>query len=804
MGKSEVPEVRPREIGRSVLRREDPAVLSGRARYTADLNLPEMLRIAILRSPLAHARILSVDIGAACALPGVLKVWTGADMLTRCPGLMSNMDLPGFVATAQPILADDVVRFVGEAVAVVVATDQAIAEDALELIDVDYEELPVVADIAGALDADAIANENVPKNCVYTGHRRQDDVAELFADAHCVVSGSFENNRVSAAPMEPRGCIASFDWTSEQLTVWAATQMPSFLKTMLSIHLAFSEDRIEVITPQVGGGFGQKAHVHPEEVLVCALALELGRPIRWIEDRRDNLLAATHAKHQINKMEIALDERGRILAMRNNSFTDGGAYNCLPWTQLVESHVGASTLTGPYRVGALFDESHSLVTNKCPIGAYRGVGWSAGHIARETLIDRAARKLEISPFEIRRRNLVEQADYPYTTPAGLVIREGTFLETLDQLERMVDYPAFRQRQKEALRGGKLLGLGLCVFNEVSGVGTRALSFLHIPVTTHDTASVRVEPTGKITVTTPLVAAGQGHLTTFAQIAADAFGVPLEDVTVWAGSTRNTYGFGTVASRGAVFGAGTIGRAAEAVRVKIRRLAGHLLQTDAQNISISDGRVHVLGDPERGMPLSELAGAAYFADATHPSDFDPALEATAAFDPADIVLANGGHAAIVEIDLQTCIPKVTEMFAVEDCGKMINPMIVEGQIRGGIAQAIGMTLLEELVHDSDGQLTTTTLMDYLMPTSADVPDIQISHLETPSDLVPGGIKGMGESGMISAPAAIVGAVNDALAQLGASLEAFPASPQRIYDALQVARTASAPFDGPAEEIELDDL
>ena len=785
MSKSDVPKITANEIGRSVIRREDPAVLTGRAKFVGDLDLPDRLHIAILRSPFANARITRIDVDLAKSLNGVNLVWTGDDAEPRCSGIMASMELPGFVGTTQPILARDRVRFVGEAVAVVVATTRAIAEDALELIDVDYEELPVVADVEAALAAQVIANEAVPNNLVYKGRRGLDSVDTAFASATVVESGKFYNNRVSAAPMENRGCLARYDWTTRQLTVWSATQMPSFLKTMLAIHIAFPEQDIEVITPQVGGGFGQKAHVHPEEALVCLLAIELSRTISWIEDRRDNLLSATHAKHQVNDMAIAVDAEGHFLAFKNRSLTDGGAYNCLPWTHLVESHVGASTLTGPYKVPKFNDESLSLVTNKCPIGAYRGVGWSAGHIARETLIDRAARSLGLSPFEIRRRNIVATEDFPYTTPTGLVIREGTFAQTIDRLEEMAAYPSFLERQKSAFEQGRLLGIGLCVFNEVGGVGTRALSFLNTPVTTHDTATVRVEPTGKITVTTPLVAAGQGHLTTFAQIAADAFGVPLDDVTVWAGTTRNTYGFGTVASRGAVIAAGTIGRAAEIVREKIRQLAGHLLQTDPENIEISGGMVHFANDPAKGMPLAQLAGAAYFADSTHPPDFDPALEATAAYDPADIVLANGGHAAIISVDMESCLVRVEQMFAVEDCGQMINPMIVEGQIRGGIAQAIGMTLLEELVHDPEGQLITTTLMDYLLPTSVDVPDVTITHLETPSDLVPGGIKGMGESAMISAPAAIIAAVNDALSLVGTSIEHFPVSPQRIFDALKRA-------------------
>ena len=439
-------------------------------------------------------------------------------------------------------------------------------------------------------------------------------------------------------------------------------------------------------------------------------------------------------------------------------------------------------MTDPYRISKLSAESLSVTTNKCPIGAYRGVGFTAPTLAREVLIDRAARKLGLSPFEIRRRNVIRQEDFPYHTRADMTIREGTFLETVNKLEAMVGYDAFRERQQAALTHGKLLGLGVSIFSEVSGIGTRALNFLDYPLTSHDTATVRVEPTGKVTVTTGIVSSGQGHPTTLAQIAADAFGVSIDDVTVLAGSTHHAVGFGTVASRSAVFGAGTIGRAANIVRGRMSAVAARLLQATVDEIEMADGMIHVRGDPGRGMPFAAIAGAAYFAEATHPEDFDPALEATAAFDPGDIVLANGGHAAIVEIDMETCMARVEKMYAVEDCGRMINPMIVEGQIRGGMAQGVGMTLLEELVYDERGQLITSTFQDYLLPTSLDVPDIEIAHLETPSSLVPGGIKGMGESAMISTPAAVAGAVNDALACVGAAIEQFPASPQRIFEAL----------------------
>lgn len=785
MGKSEVAQIRPKSIGTSIPRREDPGLLTGRTPYIADIVLPDMLHIAILRSPIAHGRITRIDIADALAMPGVRLIWTGQDTAGRCPGVVSGLEHKGFVPTVQPILAHDEICFIGEAIAVVVARTRAEAEDALEKIEVDIDELPVVADAVAALDGASLANGAIPANMVYHSHRVTDEVADVFADAAVVVEGRFQTPRVNASPMETRGFVARHEWTTGALTCWSATQMPSFIKSMIAIFLQFPENNVEVITPQVGGGFGQKAHLHPEELLVCLLAIETGVPVSWIEDRQENLFRAPQAKQQINEMALAVDAEGRFLAMKDRVITDGGAYNSLPWTHLVEGHAGILVVTDPYRIAALSAETLSVATNKCPIGAYRGVGFSAPILARETLIDRAARRLGLSPFEIRRRNVIRAEDFPYTTRTGMVIREGTFLETIDRMEAMVDYPAFLERKEAARREGRYLGFGLSVFSEVSGIGTRALNFLDFPLTSHDTATVRVEPTGKVTVTTGIVTAGQGHLTTLAQIAADAFGVPVEDVTIHSGSTRHAVGFGAVASRSAVFGAGTIGRAAEIVRSRMRGVAGKLLQAPADAIEMSDGMIHVRGEPGRAMPFAAVAGAAYFAEATHPEDFDPAMEATAAFDPADIVLANGGHAAIVELDPETCMIRIEKMFAVEDCGKMINPMIVEGQIRGGMAQGVGMVLLEELVYDAAGQLVTTTFQDYLLPTALDVPDIEIAHLETPSALVPGGIKGMGESAMISAPAAIAAAVNDALAPLGATIETFPASPQRVFEALAEA-------------------
>ena len=783
MSKDQVIEIRKNTVGQSVPSKESSTLLAGRAEYIADISLPGMLHAAFVRSPFAHAKITHVDVSTAANLTGVELVWTGTDVLRHTPGITSSVDREGFVPTTQPAIAHDIVRYVGETVAVVVASSRQVAEDALELIEIDYEELPVVTDIEQAHAANALANENVPDNVYFRNSRVNHNVDDAFSNATVVVDGVFHNNRVSAAPIETRGCIARHEWTSGLTTFWSATQMPGILRTMLAMFLEIPEQTIEVITPQVGGGFGQKAHVFPEELTVCLLARELGQPVSWIEDRQENLLSATHAKHQLNYMAIAVDAAGKINAIKHHSTTDSGAYNCLPWTVGIESECGAPIVTSTYKIELARAETIEVATNKCPIGSYRGVGYTAGHIARENLIDRAARALEISPFEIRRRNVILEEDFPYTNATGLITREGTFLETVNALERMVDYDTFLQRQAALRSEGKYLGLGVSIFNEVTGMGTRALNFLDLPITTHDTSTVRVDPTGTVTVTTSLVSAGQSHSTTLAQVAADALGVPIDNVVVRSGSTANTQGLGTWASRGAVIGAGSIGRASDVLREKIKQIAGHMLEVSAADIVLEDNAVHVAGVPTRSMTMAEVAGAIYFAEAAHPENFDPTLEATATFDPADLVLANGGHAAVVEVDIETGIVRIEKVFAVEDCGQMINPMVVEGQIRGGIAQAIGSCMLEDLVHDENGQLTTTTLMDYLLPTSMDVPDIEIEHLETPTNLVPGGIKGMGESAMISAPAAVVGAVNDALACRNIFIRQYPLSPERIFQELQ---------------------
>ena len=774
-----LPTLNPQLVGARVPRVEDPRLVTGRGRYVADISVPGMLHAAFVRSTLPHGRIRSLDAAEARALPGVHLVWTGADAQATIPGALQ---IEGMKATMQPVLAAEYVRYVGEPVAVVVAESRHVAEDAAALVDADIEPLPAVLDAEAAAAGGEAANEDVPDNLVLARDHAKGDAAAAFETAAVTVSGRFRSGRTAAVPIETRGCIADYDWTSQQLTLWSSTQMPHFFRSMVAAFTGMPEHTVEMIAPDVGGGFGQKCHLFPEEIVLPLLARELGRPVKWIEDRVENLMTGTHAKQQLNEMELAFDEDGRIVGLRQHVIGDGGAYNCFPWTALVEPMCATGTVTSVYDIPNIKTSFQAVLTNKVPIGAYRGVGWQAPQIARESLIDQAARKLGLSPFELRKRNVVKPDQFPYTAATGLRFAEGSYLESIEALEGAIDCEQFRARQERERGQGRYIGLGISVFNEVTGLGTVAAYQTGFPVTTHDTSTVRMEPSGKVTVFTSLTSQGQGHQTTLGQIAADALGVPLEDVIVRAGDTRQAYGIGTWGSRAAVIGSGSILRAAEPIRRKLLQTASHVLEVSEDDLVLANGRIEVNGSPDKGMAVGDVAGVIYFAAHVRPPGMDPTLESTAAYDPSEEVMANGAHAAIVEVDPETGLVTIERFVAVEDCGTMINPTIVEGQLRGGITQALGAALLEEMVYDEQGQLLTTTFMDYLIPTASEAPPIEIIHIETPSKVTAGGVKGMGESAMIAAPAALVNAVNDAVEPLGARLTDVPLTPDRILSAI----------------------
>jgi CO/xanthine dehydrogenase Mo-binding subunit len=622
----------------------------------------------------------------------------------------------------------------------------------------------------------------VPNNVYHAEARQVGTIEPGAVEVNAVVTTS----RIAACPMEGRAAAADYDWTSGRLTFWSSTQMPGFFKSMLSMFLQVPENNITVITPDVGGGFGVKAALYTEELLVCVLSMELNRPISWVEDRREHFLTAAQAKQQVQDMTLTVAADGTFTGLKSHVYSDSGAYHCFPWTALVEPRVGFSTLTGVYKIPAVDTAYQVVATNRVAAGPYRGVGWTAANLAREVLIDEAARRLDLSPFEIRRRNVVREEDLPYDTHTGTFLREGSFLESLDRLEQVVDYPAFLERQKAARAEGRLLGLGISLFNECGGFGSRAIQEVGFPVSTHDTSTVRLEPTGTLVVTTSIVSAGQGHSTTMAQIAADAFGVPVSDVVVKAHNTDYSSGMGTWGSRGAIIGGGSILRAAEVVKERVRQAAAHMLEAAPDDIVFGDGKVSVRGTPVANMALAEVAGAIYFAESTHPPEFEPSLEATAAYDPTDLIMANGAHAVILEIDPDTGFVQIEKIYAVEDCGTMINPMIVEGQIIGGAVQAIGMAFYEQIVFDDNGQPLTTSLMDYLLPTAKEAAPVEIVHLDNPSKFLPGGIKPLGESAMVSLPGALVNAVNDAVAHLGVFITDVPCTPERILDAIAAAQ------------------
>ncbi|MGD9530170.1 xanthine dehydrogenase family protein molybdopterin-binding subunit [Pseudonocardia sp.] len=786
-GPGRLPSLRMRAVGSPVLRTEDPRLLTGRGAYVADLARPGALEVAVLRSTQAHARIVSIDTAAAAAVGGVTAVWTAADV-AGLPGIPWRLEMEGMKATTQQLLAADVVRYCGEPVALVVASSRHIAEDACELIEVEYEPLPVVVDPDAALAGPDLANDTLEDNIIHRGGRSVGDVDAAFDSAALVVRGRYTSSRCAASPMETRGCVAEYDIGTEDLTLWTSTQIPHFVRTFLAIFLALPEHHIRVIAPDVGGGFGQKGHMFPEEMLCCLLARALGRPVRWIEDRQENLLAGTHAKVQRHDMALAFDADGRLLALTDDILGDGGAYSSFPWTSLAEVMIGESSISSVYRLPAVRTSFAAVATNKCPVGIYRGVGWTAPQVARESLFDRAARQLGLSPFEIRRRNVVPDDGYPYTTVTGHVYREGSYRAAVDALEAALGVDSFRREQEQAHAEGRYLGLGISAFNEMSGLGTKGVFALGFPVTTHDSSTVRVEPTGKIVVTTAVVSQGQGHRTTMAQVAADMFGVTVDDVVVRAGDTRQNFGIGTWGSRGAVIAAGSIMRAAEPLRAKVIQMAAKLLEASPDDIELADGFASISGVPEARIPFPDVVGAIYFARPLHPDGFDPTLEETRVYDPSEPVFSNGAHGVVVEVDVETGQVEVLRVHAVEDCGTVLNPMIVEGQIRGGVVQAVGQALYEELVYDEHGQLATTTYLDYLVPPISVAPPVGFTHLETPSATSPSGAKGMGESTMVSVPAAILNAVNDALAPLGAEVRHLPATPERVLSAIAEAGRA----------------
>ncbi len=775
-------------VGQRLRRAEDRRYLTGGARYLDDLSPPGTVHAAFVRSPYAHARVLQVDAGACRDLPGVLAVLTGAEAREHIRPIRPSLEREGYHAGEWWPLAVDRVRFPGEAVAVVVAHDRYLAEDGAGLLRVEYAPLPSVPDVEHAEAADApVLHADVPRNTFLDATGGTGDTAAVLARAPVVVSAEFRTGRVTGAAIENRGVLAAYDPATRRLRVWSSTQTPHLLRLALAEHLGLVESAITVHTPDVGGAFGIKMHLFPEELVVSLLSLRLGRPVKWIERRRENFEASIHAHEQRLLVEIGADTGGRILGLRARIVSDAGAYSVSPLTAALEPLGAATSLPGPYEISRYDYEARALATTKCPVGAYRGVAQVMSTFARERILDLLARRLALDPAEIRRRNLVPPARFPYTTAAGLVHDSGDYGACFERALAAVDYPALRRQVATLRTEGRWVGIGLACLVEYGAVGSAAYRRRGMSeVPGHDAAAIRVAPSGSVEVLVSVVSQGQGHATTLSQLAADALGVPLDRVTVVAEDThRCPFGSGTFASRSAAGAGSALLFAAASIREKALRIAAGLLEADAKDVEILDGRFQVRGSPARHVTWPDVARAAHYLPLSLlEAGEEPGLEATRAWSPTGTV-SFATHVAMVEVDPETGHVAVLRFLVAEDCGPMINPTIVEGQIAGAVAQGVGIALSEELVYDAGGALLTGSFMDYALPTFATAPPLEIEHLETPSPANPGGFKGMAESGTIGAPAAIANAVADALGAAGARVLDLPLTPHRIWRLIQEA-------------------
>ena len=809
-------------FGQPVPRREDGRLLRGRGRYIANIRYDGQLAVAFVRSPVAHARIVSVDVSAARRAAGVVDVATGADPDFAGLALIAESALRTHVNTPQPVLATGKVRYQGEAVAAVVATTAAAAADAAESVEVIYDELRVHVDaVAAAADPAEPVHDIAPDNLIVTRTFDSGDIDAALAGSHVVIERSYRTNRHGATPMEGRGAVASWDASGTKLTLHATSQVPYLHRSGLAKVLGVPDGAVRMVVGDVGGGFGIKGALYPEDAAVSQLARRLGRPVGWVETRSEHMATALHARDHHYSVRAGFDADGTLEAVDALLHANVGAYSSPPWTAGIEPLMAGGLLTGPYKLAHYRCEVLGVATNTTPTGPYRGVARPATVFVMERLLDDAARALGLDPVDVRRRNLVAPADVPYTAPTRLIHDSRTYLDCLEQVVELVDHDGFRVRQQAARAAAvgageassdhddhgdddgaarisgdasspnagsdRLIGIGFACYNELTGLGQKASAGPRLPFRTgHESAEVRIDPSGEITAAMGVTSQGQGLETTMAQVVAAELGVDVENVTVETGDTdRISFGMGAFASRQGVIGSGAATLAARTVRAKALTIAAHLLEAEPEWLSIDDGFIHTQDAPAVGVTLAEVAHVAYFEPQRLPPGLEPGLEAMRFYDPMTGTFAAGAQAAVVEVDLDTGEVDVARIVCVEDTGRVINPMIVEGQVHGAIAQGVGGALLEHFVYDDNGQLQSGTFMDYLAITADRMPPIELGHVADPAHNL-NQIRGVGEGGTLGPYAAIANAVCDALAPLGITIDELPLSPVRIHAALAGAR------------------
>jgi aerobic carbon-monoxide dehydrogenase large subunit len=762
-------------VGSALRRKEDLRLLRGAGAYLDEVALPGALHLAFVRSPHAHAAVEQVDTSRARSADGVAAALSAADLVLA--DIVAEYRGDGYHHAGWPPLARDRVRFVGESVAVVAASNRYAAEDARDLVDVQYRPLSVLASAEQAMQPDAPRlHETVPGNVYFHRTHTHGDLEAAFARAPLVVQGTFCHQRLAGCPMEGRGIAVDWD-PSGRLTVWASTQMPHVLRGALARFLGLTESHVRVIVPDVGGGFGPKMNLYPEDLIACALARRLGRPVRWSEDRRENLLAMTQAREQTVEAALAADRHGRILGIRARVICDTGAYPAFPVTAALEPMGTAQILPGPYDVPAYAYSTMSVASNKCPAGAYRGVGMGVGIFVVERLLDKVAGATGLDPAQVRRINFVPAGAFPHTSPSGLVYDNGDYHRTAEAALSAFRYAEARAEQARQRAEGRLVGIGVSAFTEYTGMGPSTFArrgMVEIPG--HESATIRVDASGGLHAHVSCPSQGQGHETVFSQIVAQVLGLDPAEVDVCALDTDLTpSGSGTFGSRAVVAGGGALMRAATQLKAAAMAIAARLLEASAGDLTAEDGRFSVKGSPSRSITWNEIAKAGAARMAADGTPTDGRLCATSSYDPPPATFSNGVHVALVEVDRSTGQVVVVRYVIAEDCGPLVNPLIVEGQAQGGFAQGLGETLYEDLRYDANGQPLTVTFMDYLLPTALETPGVQLVHLETPSPNTEGGFKGVGESATIGAPACIANAVSDAL---GRPVDVLPITPERV--------------------------
>ena len=776
-------------VGSSVRRKEDPRLLSGHGQYLDDISVPRMLEAAVLRSPYAHAHITGIDVSEARALPGVFDVITGQDLAA-----VANeqpiiwQPIPGQRMPRPHALAVDRVRWAGQAVAAVAAVNRYVAEDALALINVEYEPLPVVANLDAALAEDAPKlYDDWPDNISGTLTYEFGDVAGAFAEADLVVAETFEHGRALGCPLEPRGCIASWDTFAGTLDVWLSTQSPNLARDLFSEVFDVPVNQIRIRTPDLGGGFGNKFDFHGEEVMASVLSKRTGRPVKLVEDRLDSFFGTVHSREMRLEYEMAFKSDGTITGLRGTTYgVMGGALGTVgsgpAWASIL-------TCMGPYKIPNLNLTVKPVMTNRGPFGSYRGWGVQGGNIVHERLVEIGARRLGMDPHEVRRKNFPTPEEFPHFSGVAFTYDSGRYADALDSTLAEVEQLGWHQRQADARAEGRSLGIGYSFHIEPSAYGpSRILNLVGLQHSGFDEEVVRIDPMGKVTVYSGQINMGQGTHTIYAQIAADGLGVPIEDVKVVTGDTDSCpyTGYGTGGSRAAPLGGGAIIRATARLKEKVFRIAAELMEASPDDIEIESGVISVKGSPGRSVSMRDVGDAAY--RRLHerlPEDETPTLEETDVYDPENMATSFGYAALLVDVDRETGVVKLLEFVQTHDCGTVINPMLVDGQLAGGFTQAFGGALFEELVYDEEGQLQAANFMDYMIPTAMEIPRFKLMHQETPSPHIPGGIKGVGESGTIAGVSLVASAIDDALSNVGVTVTRFPMTPMRLLEKIRHA-------------------